>query len=98
MTIIITYAALAEQDVRDAWNYIAERNSIAADALIDDMSRAEAVLQDNPMVGVLRPDLGRAIRAWPIRSGYTFYYSYDAGSLQVLRILHHARDVRRLFQ
>jgi len=54
---------------------------------------AEALLLQ-PLMGRTRPELGRLVRSWPTSTPYILYYVSEKAGITVLRVLHHARDVR----
>lgn len=84
----------AQSDLREIWAYIAEDNSEAADELIDLILTKTSLLQDNPELGVSRPELGKRIRSFPVKSYMIYYRPEPAGGVLILRVFHNARDVR----
>ena len=47
-----------------------------------------------PLMGRARPELGSTVRSWPSATPYVLFYEVDETELTVLRVLHHARDIR----
>ena len=83
----------AKADRLDIWLYIAEDNRPAADRLIDKIFEVSLMLADYPHSGRQRPELGNEVRSYPIGS-YVVYYVVTPGRIEVLRILHAARDMK----
>jgi toxin ParE1/3/4 len=88
---------LAEQDLDGIWDYIA----------IDDQDRAEKVLRTlyskmgtlahNPYIGRERREIEAGLRSFPVGSYVVFYYPLSDG-IEVVRVLHGARDIRDIFE
>jgi toxin ParE1/3/4 len=83
----------AKADRLDIWLYIAEDSQSAADRLIDRILEIGTMLADYPEAGRQRPELGTDVRSYPIDS-YIVYYVVAPGRIEVLRVLHAARDVK----
>ena len=60
------------------------------------LKRCQA-LAEGPGMGRQRPDLGDEVQSWPEGNYIIFYRSNDEG-IDVLRFLHGARDLDRLFE
>lgn len=83
----------ALQDLQDTWDFVAFDNVNAADKLLDEFFNAFEKLARQPSMGHTRPDLtGRDVRFWPTGS-YLIVYRQLPTKLQVVAILHGARDV-----
>ena len=86
----------AEQDVSDVWDYIADDSIEAADRVLAALEKALHKLAKNPGIGHRREELAdRRHRFFPVHS-YLIVYRFEAKPLQVLRVLHAARDVQRI--
>ena len=46
-------------------------------------------------MGRARPELATDVRSWPTSTPYVLFYVVNEQSITVLRVLHHARDVRQ---
>ena len=64
----------------------------AADQLVERLDEAIAKLADYPALGPERPSLGPDIRILPV-DNLTIYYRIASGQVEIVRILHAARDV-----
>ena len=84
----------ARADLLEAWLYIAEDNLAAADKVLDKLEQEATLLLLQPLMGRARPELGSAVRSWPSSTPYLLFYEVDDMELTVLRVLHHARDIR----
>ena len=84
-------SALAEQDLLDAWLYVAADASVAtADRLIDSIVGAFDRLAEHPRMGRLRPEFGPEVRSCPVEP-YVIYYRV-AEEVLIARVLHGRRD------
>lgn len=90
----LVFTEQAQADLLDAWLYIAEDNLAAADKVLDTLAQEAKLLLLQPLMGRARPELGSAVRSWPSATPYVLFYEVDESELTILRVLHHARDVR----
>ena len=90
----LVFTERAQADLLEAWAYIAEDNLAAADRVLDTVEQESKVLLMQPLMGRARPELGNQVRSWPSATPYILFYEVDGAELTVLRVLHHARDVR----
>jgi plasmid stabilization system protein ParE len=93
---VLRYTASAENDLLDAWLFIAEENQSAADRLFDTINEEATRLLAHPEMGVRRSELANGIRMWPTSTPYLLFYYPDDEGIIVARILHHARDVQSI--
>jgi len=91
---LLGFTERAQADFLEAWLYIAEDNLAAADRVLDRLEQEAKVLLLQPLMGRARPELGSAVRSWPTSTPYVLFYEVDGTELTVLRVLHHARDIR----
>jgi toxin ParE1/3/4 len=87
----------AEQDLDEIWFYIALDNVEAADSLLESFDRSCQVLAIEPQGGRLRPELAPELRSFPVGRYVVFYRALDDG-IEIVRILHSARDIASIFQ
>ena len=90
----LVFTEQAQADLLEAWLFIAEDNPAAADKVLDTLEKEAKLLLVQPLMGRVRSELGRALRSWPSATPYVLFYEVDKSELTVLRVLHHARDVR----
>ncbi|MBP9915895.1 MAG: type II toxin-antitoxin system RelE/ParE family toxin [Thiobacillaceae bacterium] len=89
----IRHSASAENDLLEAWLYIAEDSIEAADRLLDRIDAETRMLLEQPKMGRARDDLATGLRSWPTSTPYLLFYFVDADGITIARMLHHARDV-----
>ncbi len=83
----------AIQDLQDIWDFVALDNVNAADQLEDEFFSAFEKLARRPRMGHTRRDITeREVRFWPTGS-YLIVYRERPEALQVLAVLHGARDI-----
>jgi toxin ParE1/3/4 len=89
--------ALADLD--EIWFYIAQKtNPVVAERVLDSIIHAFPLLAANPKMGRHRPNLGEAMRSFPV-ANYQIYYRQDSrGRVRILHVKHAARDENKLFE
>lgn len=92
----VRYTHTAQTDLLNAWLFIAEDNLRAADRLLDSIDHEANTLALQPLMGRVRPELAGTVRSWPTSTPYILFYCVDEEGITVVRVLHHARDVRRI--
>jgi plasmid stabilization system protein ParE len=93
---VLTPAARA--DLTEISDYISRDNPNAARRVRDELRTAMQKLAEMPEMGHYRRDLAdEPLRFWPVYS-YLIIYRSEARPVQVVRVLHGARDVRRLLE
>lgn len=86
----------AERDLNLIWDYIATDNEKAANRVLKALETAIRRLAKNLLVGHWCEDLAdKRHRFLPVYSSL-IVYRYETKPLQVIRILHAARDVQNL--
>jgi len=93
--VVIRPQALA--DLAEIWAYIAEDSLEHADAFSDRIDRAFEALAGKPKMGRARPELAAGVRSFPV-GRYVVFYLPRARGIEVIRVLHGARDLKPLFQ
>jgi plasmid stabilization system protein ParE len=86
----------AVADLLETWNFIAEDNPTAADRVEEAIFRACDFLAESPLAGRVRQDLTHLpVRFWVAQpySSYLIVYQPEKKPLQIIRILHAARDL-----
>jgi toxin ParE1/3/4 len=86
----------ARLDLIEAALYIAQGDPLAADRFLDGIASALKLLGRNPMMGRERPELAESLRSLPHRPYVIFYRSVEVG-IEVVRVLHGARDIASQF-
>jgi plasmid stabilization system protein ParE len=89
----MVYSASAENDLLEAWLYVAEDSVTAADRMLDQIEAEAIHLLDQPLMGRERSELSPGIRSWPTSTPYILFYFPNERGVIVARVLHHARDI-----
>nr|ANY58131.1 hypothetical protein [uncultured bacterium] len=89
----------AERDLAGIWDAIAhDKSQSTANRVIEEIRQDLRTLARNPEMAVLRDDLAdEPLRVWPI---YSYLIVYRAGPrpIEIIRVVHGARDLVRLFE
>lgn len=83
---------LAALDIFETWDHIAGENMTAADRWVDELDAAFSRLSTQPMMGRARPEIAPDLRSFPFRR-YVIYYVPLSDGIDVVRVLHSARDI-----
>jgi toxin ParE1/3/4 len=86
----------AEADLIEIWTYIAQDSLTRADKLLDEIDEKSQILAHSPLIGKARDELGPKIRSFPIGNYVLFYQPIEDG-IEIIRVLHGARDIAALF-
>ena len=86
----------ARADLREIWLYIARDNPEHATRFLRSIDEKCRTLADFPMMGRSRPELGPELRSFPVGHYAIFYRPLENG-VEIVRILHQARDIEVLF-
>ena len=102
MTRRIQVTPEASNDLDNEFDYLAERNTDAARRFYAAAQETFVSLAEMPGAGVLRdyqnPQLaGMRMRAIQGFRNYLAFYLTTDDSIQILRVLHGARDIERIF-
>lgn len=95
-TFKVLVSPRAERDLKEAWHEIAQHDVVAADAFLDQIRETVDALTLMPRRGVARPDLLRGLRMLVLGKRLLFF-RISGQTVQVVRVLHGARDLTRLF-
>lgn len=88
----------ARADLVEIFEYIRYDSPEAARRVLNRVRQAMLRLAQNPQIGHHRKDLtDKPVRFWPVYS-YLIVYRPESRPLQVVRVLHGARDVRRVLE
>lgn len=87
----------ASQDLDDIYDYLAQRNPAAAARVIDDLRQRCRALADFPGMGRRCGELAPGLRCSPVR-GYIIVYRPTDDGVEIVRIVHGARNLPALFQ
>jgi toxin ParE1/3/4 len=94
---LVLRTSQAHLDLVEAALRIAEENPTAADHWLDSLDEKCRLLARMPELGRKRPDLAPDLRGFPI-GNYIIFYRPVPDGIQVIRVLHGARDIPELFE
>ena len=86
----------ARKDLLDIWDYIRVDNLDAADKVFGRLHDTFVKLGRNPLLGHLREDLADSEHRFFLVYSYLVVYLASSKPLQIVRVLHAARDVQSL--
>ena len=87
----------AEIDLLEIWLYIAGGSVRAANRFTKKLTDRFPLLAQFPGLGQERDDLRKRMRSFPV-GNYIIFYQPEADGISIVRILHGARDIGRLFE
>ncbi|MGA8150657.1 MAG: type II toxin-antitoxin system RelE/ParE family toxin [Terriglobales bacterium] len=87
---------LASRDLTEIWEYLSEDNIEAADRTLAALENAIRKLARQPGIGHLREDLADRRHRFLLVHSYLIVYQSPTKPLQVIRVLHAARDVQTI--
>jgi toxin ParE1/3/4 len=93
----IIRSAASDEDVYEIAAFISRDSLAAALKLIDSFDRKLRLLAEFPHIGAIREDLAPSLRSFPV-GNYLIFYRPVADGIEVVRILHGARELRRIFK
>ena len=91
----VTYSKLADRDLDEIWDYIAQDSIFQADRLWQRMKEKLEYLAKWQTIGRPRPEFTKGCRSFPF-GNYCFYFRPTDSGIEVLRILHSARDLDQI--
>ena len=100
MSLTVCYAPAALLDINECVEYFESRDRSVADRFLESVKKTVEMLCGNPELGErFRRDLTGTIRRRGIIkfTNYLIFYRREGTTLQVLRIIHGARDYDKLF-
>ncbi|HSU68580.1 MAG TPA: type II toxin-antitoxin system RelE/ParE family toxin [Tepidisphaeraceae bacterium] len=93
----VTLSRQSRLDLRDILLYIRQHNKPAARRFLSQITHQFGLLAEFPKLGPARGECGRNLRSLPI-GNYVVFYRPARDGIQVVRVLHGARDFRRIFR
>ena len=80
----------------EIWDYIADDSEVRADAFVATIDAKFQTLAKQPGIGRMRDELATGLRSLPI-GRYVIFYLSQAGGIEIIRVLHGARDIDTIF-
>ena len=94
---ILLKRPLAELDLLNIWDYIADDSPDRVDDFLDRVESKLMTLGQNSGLGRKRSELLLDLRSFPIDNYVVFYQQIDGG-IDVIRLLHGSRDIEEVFK
>ena len=94
MRFNIRHSETSISDLKEIWQFIAKDSFTHADTWIRHIDARISLIAENPLMGRVRPDLGKNVRSFTVEDYVILYRPESETGLFVLRILHGSRDVR----
>lgn len=93
---IVVKRPLAELDLLEIWDYIADDSMDRADEFLDRIEEKLQRLALNPGLGRKRDELLPGLQSFPIGNYVVFYQEIQDG-IDVIRVLRGSRDIEAIF-
>ena len=87
----------AISDLTEIWGYIADDSVAHADSFIDRLYETMQMLADQSGAGRRRDELAPGLLSFPF-GRHVIFYRVTRGALEVIRVLHGARDIQSIFE
>jgi toxin ParE1/3/4 len=87
---------MAERDLDEIWSYIARDNVDAANHLVDALAERFSLISQAPKIGRNRNNLRPGLRSHAV-DNYVIYYQISDYRVEILHVIHGARDPQRVF-
>ncbi len=99
MDRIAIYVPSAQEDLHAIWSYIKSQSQSndVADRVVAAIDERVRVYAQNPEIGVPRSELGSGVRCLTAKGFIAFYLTVPAG-IEVIQVIHGARDLPRHFR
>lgn len=93
---IVVKRPIAELDLLEIWDYIADDSMDRADEFLDRIEEKLQRLACNPGLGRKRDELLPGLQSFPIGNYVVFYREIKDG-IDVIRVLRGSRDIEAIF-
>ena len=94
--MVVRRRPLAADDIAEIWDHIADDSLRAADRWIDQLDEQFELLATQPLMGRTRDKLAPGLCSFPF-GRYVIFYAPIEGGIDVVRLLHSARDLDAQF-
>lgn len=91
----LTQRPRARADVLEIWVHIAQDSVTATDRWVSQLDEKLQLLLEHPQLGRARSEIQHGLRAFPF-GDYLIFYAAVVGGIEIIRVLHGARDIRKL--
>jgi len=87
---------LADDELDEIWLHIAQDNESVADNMIHKTFYTIDILVKEPLMGRMREEIRPQIRSFAV-APYIIFYRLLPNVIEILRVLHGARDIDAMF-
>lgn len=87
----------SDEDLEDIGLFVALDNPPKGYTFVDEIVKTYEIIASMPRMGRERRELGRGVRSHPFGQ-YIIFYQIQGIGIEILRVLHGARDIPSLFQ
>jgi len=94
---IVIKRPIAELDLLDIWDYIADDSFERADQFLDRIESKLQALARTPGIGKRREELLPGLQSFPVGNYVVFYRASEDG-IDVIRVLRGSRDIEEIFR
>lgn len=94
---IVVKRPLAELDLLDIWDYIADDSFERADEFLDRIESKLQALARTPGMGKRREEFLPNLQSFPIGNYVVFYRTIENG-IDIIRVLRGSRDIEEIFR
>jgi len=84
-----------KSDLAEIWDYVADDSEARADTFVEKIDEKFKTLAARPYIGRKRDELGEDLRSFPV-GRYIIYYRPLPDGVEVIRVLHGARDLNAM--
>ncbi|MGE0547524.1 MAG: type II toxin-antitoxin system RelE/ParE family toxin [Kofleriaceae bacterium] len=94
----VAFRQAAIDDLQRTYDWMTAENPQAADRFLDSVRAEVDLLSGHPFLGRRRHFQTRGMRSWRVRGfeKHILYYRVTSRVLEIIRLLHGARDIRDL--
>lgn len=96
MNPVVEISSEAESDLIQIWSFIASDNPVAANELLEQINTRCQSYAHQSELGELRPELGADVRSLSV-GWYVVFYRPSSVGIEMIRVIHGARDQNRTF-
>jgi len=93
---LIEWSPESETDLVEIWHQIAQDSTGAADEMMVRIQEQSLNLVEFPLIGRTRDELKSGLRSVPVYP-YLMFYRVQSEMVEIVRVLHGARDLREQF-
>lgn len=86
----------AHLDLVEIWLYVAGDSIKTADHLLDVIEKEIRMIARSPGMGRKREELAKGLQSFPV-SSYIIFYRVQKNGIEIIRVLHEARDIDGIF-